>query len=105
MGVFAVTTARGPAWDPARDIREQDGWDEHAAFADSLVDRRITVFGGPIGVGDTVGNAEDVALVVMELPDTDAVHETFAVDPWIVSGVLRLRSVRPWTLWLDGRDD
>lgn len=103
MGVFAVTTARGPAWDSKLGIREQDGWDKHAAFADSLVDEGITIFGGPIGVGDTEGNEGDVALVVMELPDADAVHETFAVDPWIVSGVLRLRSVRPWTLWLDGR--
>ncbi len=103
MGVFAVTTARGAAWDPARDIRDQDGWDKHAAFANELVDKGVTIFGGPIGTGGDDGNAEDVALVVMELPDAEDVHRTFAVDPWVVSGVLRLRSVRPWTLWLDGR--
>jgi uncharacterized protein len=102
MGVFAVTTARGPAWDPKRGIREPDGWDEHAAFAESLADEGITVFGGPIGVGDTEGNGDDVALLVLELPDANAVHETFAVDPWIVGGVLRLRSARPWTWWPGG---
>lgn len=103
MAIFAVTTAKGPTWNQALDIREQDGWDKHAAFANGLVDQGITIFGGPIGTGGDEGNAGDVALVIMELPDADAVHETFAVDPWIVSGVLRLRSVRPWTLWLDSR--
>ena len=114
MAVFAVTTARGPAWDAARDIRDQDGWDEHAAFADSLVEQGVTLFGGPIGTdadagsvddGSSVdaGSVDDVALVVLELPDAREVHRTFEADPWLVSGVLRLRSVRPWTLWLDGR--
>src|SRR5215831_6034239 len=39
MAVFAVTTAKDTNWDGARDIREQPFWEEHAAFADALVDR------------------------------------------------------------------
>jgi hypothetical protein len=35
---FAVRLERGGPWDWSRDLREQDGWNEHARFMDSLVD-------------------------------------------------------------------
>ena len=31
MAHFAVRLVHGPGWDSTRPIREQDGWDEHAA--------------------------------------------------------------------------
>ncbi len=99
MPVFAVTTARDAGWDHARDIREQPFWDQHAAFADELVDRGIIILGGPIGGGD----GEDLALLAVEAADEAAVRSAFDADPWTVHGVFRIRQVRPWTLWLDGR--
>jgi DNA-binding GntR family transcriptional regulator len=33
---FAVVLERHGAYDFTRDLREQDGWDEHAAFMDAL---------------------------------------------------------------------
>ena len=38
MANFAVRLVHGPGWDASRPIRKQDGWDEHAAFMDGLVD-------------------------------------------------------------------
>jgi len=35
--LFAVIRARGPAWDDARGLEEQTGWDAHAAFMDGLL--------------------------------------------------------------------
>ena len=35
---FAVRLVRGGPWDWARDLREQEGFAEHARFMDSLVD-------------------------------------------------------------------
>jgi hypothetical protein len=99
MPVFAVTTARDAGWDHARDIREQPFWDQHAAFADELVDRGVIILGGPIG-----GDGEDLALLAVEAADEDAVRSAFAADPWTVHRVFRIRQVRPWTLWLDGRN-
>jgi uncharacterized protein len=99
MAVFAVTTAKGPNWDPLRGIRDQPAWDEHAAFADCLVDRGVIVLGGPIGGGAD----EDVALLLVDAADEQEVRSIFDADPWAVNGVLRIKSVRPWTLWLDGR--
>jgi hypothetical protein len=47
MANFAVRLVHGPGWDPARPIRQQDGWDGHAAFMDGLVDDGFIILGGP----------------------------------------------------------
>lgn len=99
MAVFAVTTAKGLSWDHTSGIREQQGWDRHARFADGLVGRGVIVLGGPIGSDSD----EDVALLVVESPDEEALRSTFGEDPWAVDGILRIKEVRPWTIWLDGR--
>ena len=99
MPVFAVTTARDTGWDYARDIREQPFFDQHAAFADGLVDRGVIILGGPIASDD----AEDVALIAVEAPDESALRSVFDADPWIAHRVFRIKAVRAWTLWLDGR--
>jgi uncharacterized protein len=91
---FLVEQAKGPAWDHSRGRREQDGWDEHAAFMDGLVERGFVVLGGPIGEGD----GENVLLVV-DAPDEEAVRAGFAADPWL-DGTLEIVSVRPWQTWL-----
>jgi uncharacterized protein YciI len=99
MPVFAVTTARGVHWDQARDICEQAFWAEHGAFADGLVESGVIILGGPVGGGD----GEDLALLAVEAADEDAVRKAFDADPWTVHQVFRIRQIRPWTLWLDGR--
>lgn len=99
MPVFAVTTAKGVNWDHARDIREQPFWGEHAAFADQLVARGFVILGGPIGSGAD----DDIALLAVEAADESAVYAVFDADPWRVHQVFRIKSVWPWTLWLDGR--
>ncbi len=99
MATFAVTTARGPSWQPDIGIRDQRGWDEHADFADQLVEQRAIILGGPIASDDP----DEVALMAFEAVDEDAVRSAFSRDPWVVNGVLRIKSVRAWALWLDGR--
>ncbi|UOZ05662.1 YciI family protein [Amycolatopsis sp. WQ 127309] len=99
MAVFAVTTAKGPGWESVRGIREQPEWDQHAKFSDGLVDRGVIVLGGPIGST----NDEDVALLAVEAADKDELRSIFAEDPWALNEVLRIKEVRPWTWWLDGR--
>ena len=37
MAIFVLTMVKGPAWNAARGRREQDAWDDHAAFMDALV--------------------------------------------------------------------
>ena len=99
MPVFAVTTAKGPNWDHTRGIREQPFWDEHGAYADVLVSRGVILLGGPVASDD----ADDIALIAVEAPDADAVRQVFNDDPWTLHQVFRIKDVRSWTLWLDGR--
>jgi uncharacterized protein len=99
MPVFAVTTARGANWDRDRGIRQQPFFDQHAAFADGLVDQGVIIFGGPVASDDE----EDVALLAVEAPDEGALRSIFDADPWTVHRVFRIKAVRAWTVWLDGR--
>jgi uncharacterized protein len=75
------------------------GWDQHAAFADDLVDRGVIILGGPVG-SDT---EEDIALMAVEAPDEGTLRSIFDADPWTVHRVFRIKNVRTWALWLDGR--
>jgi hypothetical protein len=99
MAVFAVRTAKGPNWDHARGPREQPFWEAHADFADQLVERGVVILGGPIASDDE----EDIALLAVEASDEEAVRAVFEADPWTVHRVFRIKDVRVWSLWLDGR--
>ena len=95
--MFAVYEEPGPGWDTARPRREQDGWDEHAAFMDALVEDGFVVLGGPLGEGRFV-------LLAVDSDDEAAVRARLAADPWLVEGgVLQISRIEPWTIFLDGR--
>jgi len=99
MPFFAVTTAKGAQWVPTSGIREQDGWDQHAAFFDDLVEQGVVILGGPI----ESSSDEDIALLAVEAADEQELRSRFSRDPWAVNEVLRIKEIRSWSLWLDGR--
>jgi uncharacterized protein YciI len=96
MATFALILVHGPGWDTSRPIREQRGWDEHAAFMDGLVAEGFIVVGGPLGAGDRT-------LHLVEAGDEVEIRARMAVDPWAKAGLLVVGSVETWALWLDGR--
>jgi uncharacterized protein YciI len=96
MANFAVRLAHGPDWDSSRQIRDQDAWDEHAAFMDGLVGDGFIILGGPVGDG-----AE--TLHVVEAADEREIRARLAKDPWAQAGMLRIATIEPWALWLDSR--
>lgn len=91
---FLVTRVWGPAWNPARPRREQDGWDEHAAFMDGLAEEGFVVLGGPVGDVE-----RGRVLLVVGAESEEAVRERLAADPW-PEELLTIESVERWTLWL-----
>jgi hypothetical protein len=93
--MHAVILEHGPAWDDSRSLREQDGWDEHAAFMDALVAEGFIVLGGPIGDGSRVLHA-------VFADDPDEIRARLGADPWSGSR-LEIASIEPWTVLLDGR--
>lgn len=95
---FLVERGKGPLWDRSHGRREQDGWEEHAAFMDALVDEGFIVLGGPIGEGDDGDNT----LLVVDADDEATVRARLCEDPW-PQEVLTIESIRPWTVWLRAR--
>jgi uncharacterized protein YciI len=93
---FAVRLERGGPWDWSRGLPEQDGWDEHARFMDSLVDDGFIILGGPLA-------GEREILHVISAPSEKAVRESLAQDNWHQNGMLKIRSIEAWTILLDGR--
>jgi hypothetical protein len=96
MANFAVRLAHGPRWDPSRQIRDQDAWDEHAAFMDGLVDDGFGILGGPVGDGEQTLHAVEAA-------DENEIKARLADDPWASAGLLQIATIEPWALWLDSR--
>jgi uncharacterized protein YciI len=96
MAFFAVTMVHGASWDPGRGIREQAGWDEHAAFMDRLADDGFVVLGGPLGGGAR-------ALLMIEAGGEQEIRARMAADPWQPMGLLHVGSVEPWSIWLGGQ--
>ena len=96
MANFAVRVVHSRNWDSARSIRDQAGWDTHAAFMDALVDDGFVLIGGPIGENEG-------ALLLVEASDEKQVRARRDQDPWVRAGLLRVGLVEPWLIWLDGQ--
>ena len=96
MDYYVLRLERGGPWDWSRDMREQEGWGDHARFMDDLVDQGKIVLGGPL---------EDVhyTMHIVEAESEQAVRDLFATDPWWVNGMLRPVQIERWTILLDGR--
>ncbi len=76
-------------------MREQDGWEQHARFMDSLVDEGFIALGGPLE-----GDRE--VLHAIEAPSEQAVRERLANDNWHQNGMLVISSIEAWDVLLDG---
>ncbi len=96
MATFAVTLVHGPGWDTSRPIRQQQAWDQHAAFMDGLVDDGFLIVGGPLGDGSQT-------LHLVQATSEDQITARLAEDPWAAMSLLQIGSIQPWALWLDGR--
>jgi hypothetical protein len=94
--MFLVVLLRsGPQWDASQPLEGQSGWTEHAAFMDGLVDEGFLVLGGPLGDEHRVAHA-------VEAESEEAIRATLARDPWSETH-LRVDTIDPWTIRLDGR--
>jgi uncharacterized protein YciI len=74
-------------------MREQDRWDEHAAFMEGLADEGFIFLGGPLGDGEQV-------LHIVEAGSEQEIMDRFAADPWTSMGLLTVASVRRWEILL-----
>ena len=92
MTWFVVTRERADNWDWSRPLREQDGWDEHAAFMDALVEDGFVVLGGPLD--------DRAALLIVEAEHEDEIRARLAEDPWTTMQMLSEPTIRRWEVLL-----
>lgn len=92
MPVFVLIRERGPSWDHGRGLREQDAWDEHAAFMEELADEGFVFLGGPLG--------SDQVMHVIVAESEEQIRDRVAADPWEPMGLLRNVSIERWHILL-----
>jgi len=95
MPLFVLINEQGRHWDPARPMREQDGWNEHAAFMNALANDHLVVLGGPLRKGP-----KHRAMLILRADDERSLLARLEQDPWMRSGVLRMGELVPWELLL-----
>ena len=89
---FAVIRSRGPGWNAALGMEEQEGWRAHADFMDTLYAEGFFLLAGPLE------GTSEVLLIVRAQSETEVLAR-LARDPW--SGrMLSICRVVPWTLRL-----
>ena len=93
---FAVRLERSGPWDWSRDLHEQDGWNRHSRFMDSVVDDGFILLGGPLE------NGRDV-LHAISAPSEEAARERLAEDNSARNRMLKVKSIEAGTILLDGR--
>ncbi|HJY53684.1 MAG TPA: YciI family protein [Candidatus Udaeobacter sp.] len=93
---FIAISSAGPKRDRSKSTREQPLWDEHAAFIDQLVADGFILMGGPLV-------DEGGAMLVVNADDENDVQEKLKNDPWMKQGVLKLKSVKRWEIFIDVR--
>jgi len=94
MPTFVIRVKRGGPWDFSRDMREQDGWDEHAGYMDDLFDSGFILFAGPLEGGREV-------MWIVNAESEAEIRARMAEDPWSANGMLRPERIERWTVVLD----
>ena len=99
--LFAMIRRAGLAWDSERPLREQDEWDEHAAFMDELAEEGFVVLAGPLGDGYLgQGGSEHRVLLIFDADSEATIHARLDADPWTPTGMLSTVSLERWNVLL-----
>lgn len=93
---YVVLRTRGENWDARFPMRQQEQWEEHAAFMNALADDGFVVLGGPLGDGEKI-------LLIIAAKSERAIVARLADDPWTSLGLLRLAKVERWEILLNAR--
>ena len=94
--IFVAISSAGPNRDPSKSTREQPFWDEHAVFIDQLVADGFILMGGPLV-------DEGGSLLIFNACDENEVRQKLKNDPWTEHGILKLKSVKRWQIFIDVR--
>jgi len=93
---FVIISTAGPSRDLSKGTREQQFWDEHAAYIDKLVDDGFILMGGPFP-------DEGGAMLIVNANDEAEIRGMLDKDIWYQRGILELVSIKRWEIFIDQR--
>lgn len=91
--VFAVMRTKGPAWNHAVALEEQDDWRTHAEFMNGLYAEKFVLLGGPLEGTSNV-------LLIIRARDENEIRDRLSADSWTTKELLRITQIAPWTIRL-----
>lgn len=94
MPRWVVRVQRGGPWDWSKDMRQQAGWDGHAAYMDGIFDEGWLLLAGPIA-----GDKE--TMWVVQAQSEDEVRKRMKDDPWSRNGMLTPTRIERWDIVMD----
>lgn len=86
----------GPNWNADLPVREQEYWDEHARFMDTLFDAGAFILGGPFADGSG-------PMAILRAESAEVARSILRDDPWAREEILVASEVKEWTVFLDAR--
>jgi uncharacterized protein YciI len=95
--LFAVVRTRGPRFNDAQPLEDQEDWRAHADYMNALVSDGFMLLGGPL-----VGSRD--VLLIVRAEDEQQVEARLAADCWTVKDLLRTVRISPWQLRLSTLD-
>jgi uncharacterized protein YciI len=95
--LFAVVRTRGPRFNDAQPLEDQEDWRAHADYMNALVSDGFMLLGGPL-----VGSRD--VLLIVRAEDERQVEARLAADCWTVKDLLRTVRISPWQLRLGTLD-
>jgi uncharacterized protein YciI len=94
MARWVIRVQRGGPWDWSRGMREQDGWDEHAAYMDGIFDEGWLLLAGPL-------EGDRHTMWVVEAESEEEIRRRMQEDPWSKNGMLAPVSIERWDIVMD----
>jgi uncharacterized protein YciI len=94
MARWVIRVQRGGPWDWSRGMREQDGWDEHAAYMDAIFDEGWLLLAGPL-------EGDRHTMWVVDAESEEEIRRRMQEDPWSKNGMLKPLTIERWDIVMD----
>ena len=94
MSRYVIRVERGGPWDWSRDMREQEGWDDHATYMEGIADEGFLLMVGPLEGGRET-------MWIVEADSEETIRRQMAEDPWAANGMLRPVRIERWEVLID----
>lgn len=75
-------------------MREQDGWDEHAAYMDGIFDEGWLLLAGPL-------EGDRHTMWVVDAESEGEIRRRMQEDPWSKNGMLTPLTIERWDIVMD----